>query len=348
MALFVNFQNDDIIQEQGIKVTEGFFTGGVGTIGSEALTTASLSTTQKNYYYNLQYSSADNLSVTYGHIGGSGSDNVTNVVGETEAVYKHYANLVLNPINNGLGDSIDEGFQITSGTLEKDMYFISFERARMKDRINRKTWTLDLSGSKSAGTVGTHLYLTDNSEYSAPKGTVVGPRYDVVSGSAGVKVGSTVYGYFYPYVGLIALAQSKVSASLPGMPGFIDSGSTFRGDGIGLAPELNNDGTADNAWKIARCVLKGSHTFRNEEDQAITSYFCRAKANNFNFSANPTFISGSLGEFENKSFAGNPQTFITTVGLYDAADNLVAIGKLSKPIKKNFSSEAVVKVQLTY
>ena len=356
----VNFNADDIIQEEGIKVTAGFFTGGVGSVGTEAnLTTSSLSTTQKNYYYNIQYSSADHFSVAYGHIGGSGSDSVTNVKGETEAIYKHYSNLLLNPIDNGNGDSIDEGFQMVSGTLENDMYFISFERAKMKDRLNRKNWTLQMSGTlNNEGTgsqgptirsSGSILYLTDDSKTTPATLTIMGPRYNIYSGSLGtVNSTSTKYGWFYPYPGIMAMSANKLSASLPGEPGWVTSGSGNRAPGNGLAPELTNDGTADNAWKLARSIMQAEQTFRSEEDQAITSYFCRAKAANFNFSANPTFISGTLGEYQIPSFAGNPQTFITTVGLYDGADNLVAVGKLSKPIKKNFSTEAVVKVNLTY
>ena len=44
----------------------------------------------------------------------------------------------------------------------------------------------------------------------------------------------------------------------------------------------------------------------------------------------------------------NPQTYISEVGLYDTAGDLIAIGRLSSPINKNFSSEAIVKVRLTY
>ena len=54
-------------------MTNGFFDGGVGTLAGSNFTTSSLSTTQKSYYYNLQYNSKDHFSVTYGHIGGSGS-----------------------------------------------------------------------------------------------------------------------------------------------------------------------------------------------------------------------------------------------------------------------------------
>jgi hypothetical protein len=356
MAIYIPLvEGQDIITDDANKVTTGFFEGGVGTATAGTLTTSSLSTTQKNYYYNLQYSSKDHISVTYGHIYGSGSDSVTNLKGETEVIYKQFANYLLNPVNTGAGDSIQEGFQFVSGTIANDVYVLSFERAKMKDRINKKNWTLNVSGSDSAS-VATYLAFTDDSETTTATETTVGPRYNIVRGTLGTESGSFgTYGWFYPNVGLMVFNVStagsgvnSLSASLPGVVGTLASGSGYVGVGNGLAAELTTDGTADNAWKLTRALELTSQTFRNEEDQTTKSYFCRAKAPNFNFSNNPTFTSGSDNEYENTSFEGNPQTFITTVGLYDGSQTLVAVGRLSKPIKKNFSSEAVIKVNLTY
>ena len=67
-----------------------------------------------------------------------------------------------------------------------------------------------------------------------------------------------------------------------------------------------------------------------------------------NFSNNPTFISGSLNELRQKTMKGNPNTFITSVQLYNDNGDMVAVGNLSTPLKNNFSSEATVKVKLTY
>ena len=75
---------------------------------------------------------------------------------------------------------------------------------------------------------------------------------------------------------------------------------------------------------------------------------CGGKAGDFNFSANPTFVTGSDGELFQATFEGNPQTYITTVGLYDNSQNLVAVGRLSKPVEKNYSTEATFKVNLDY
>ena len=80
----------------------------------------------------------------------------------------------------------------------------------------------------------------------------------------------------------------------------------------------------------------------------VYDYFCRAKSSEFNLSQNLTFWSGSDYKIRHSDMVTNPQVFITEVGLYDAQNSLVAVGRLSSPINKNYSSEAIVKVRLTY
>ena len=87
---------------------------------------------------------------------------------------------------------------------------------------------------------------------------------------------------------------------------------------------------------------------RSEEDATEENYFCRIGANDFNFSANPSFVSGSKNKLRNKDMWGNPTTFITGIWLYNSAGQLLAIAELSKPLMKNYASEATIKVQLTY
>jgi len=221
----------------------------------------------------------------------------------------------------------------------------------MKDRLNPGTWTITLSGSNTAG-VADSLSLTDDSktEDALTPGSPFGEVYSIVSGSAGTKVGSTTYGKFYPDAGLFVLSANQVSSSLPG------SGSTaayqMAGGAVnqfnGLAPDLRVTDAADNAWKIARAMELGSVTMRSEEKQYIYDYFCRAKVNEFNLSNNITFWSGSDYQIRHNDMVTNPQTYISEVGLYDNQSNLIAVGRLSSALNKNFSSEAIVKVRLTY
>jgi len=328
MAKFVNITANDTILTT-TKVTKGLFTGDVGTITGASLSTSSLSTTQKAYYYTLQMSGEDQFSVTYGHRAGSGSgDEGTNTFGKTRAIYKQFASMLL-PFNE-----VETGFVINS-VSQSDCYFIQFERARMKDRVNRKNWTLHLSGSAGSAAGGTGaanftgsiLKLTDDSNISP-------------------------YGLFYPNVGVLVLSPTRLSSSLPGSPAYINSGSKIHPTHqmhVGLGSDPRVDGNADNPGKLVNSILLSNQlTYRSEEDQTSATYFCRARAPEFNFSNNPTFSSGSRNEFSIPSFEGNPQVFITTVGLYNSQDSLMAVGRLSSPVEKNYSSEATIKVKLTY
>jgi len=349
MSRFVNLGPNDIIKDT-YKVTKGFFTGNVGTVAGTSLATASLSTAQGEYYYNLQKSSEDQFSVAYGHRLGSGSGDT---IGQTKAIYKQFASMLLNTIDV----QSDRGFVVKESgteTTQSGMFFIVAERARMQDRINRKNWTLQLSGSTTAATDGRAptLHLTDSSKNTSSMASPGGPRYEVISGSLGVQssAGYKHYGYIWPDMGIIALSQTQLSSSIPGASAYVDSGSPYTHFlGVGAAPDTTTDGGANNAGKLVNMILKGGNiTMRSEEDQTKTSYFCRAMARDFNFSNQPSYTTGSDNEFVNSTFEGNPQTFITTVGLYNGNQELVATGRLSTPVLKNFQTEATIKVDLTY
>ena len=154
---------------------------------------------------------------------------------------------------------------------------------------------------------------------------------------------------------MIVLSANALSSSLPGTKDFqqiADSGGYLHSNaakGIGLVPDTGSeDNNPDNAGKLAMCIISGSQTMRSEENQYIYDYFCRARDNEFNLSENVTFWSGSNYSIRHTDMVSNPQTFISEVGLYDTEGQLMAIGRISSPLNKNFSSEAVVKVRLTY
>jgi len=349
--MFKEFTIDDTVTTE-ITVTNGIHDGGVGNLAGSNYTTSSLSSTQKSYYYNIQYNSKDHFSVSYGHIGGSGSaEQSTTVEGTTQAIYKQFYNFT-EPSAQKLRDGT--GFIINEVT-QSDCYFVSTERLQMKDRLNPGTWTLHLSGSLTNGTPA-ELRLTDDSKTTDPltPGSPFGEVYSIMSGSAGTTVGSTKYGKIYPDAGLMVLSANELSASLPGSGSFVTAAAGVKDTsgldtgGNGLAQDLRVNSAADNAWKLTRAMMLGSFTMRSEEKQYIYDYFCRARANEFNLSQNVTFWSGSQYTIRHNDMVTNPQVYISEVGLYDSLNNLIAVGRLSSPINKNHSSEAIVKVRLTY
>jgi len=346
---------DDTITTQ-ITVTNGYFDGGVGTLAGLSLATSSLSATQKSYYYNLQYNSKDHFSITYGHILGSGSaEETATVEGTTQAIYKQFFNFTepsAENLRDGAGWSMIDGTNGVNAVKQEGVYILAAERLQMKDRLNPGTWTINLSGSSTPGSASA-LALTDDSKTTAAESAPFGPRYHIVEGSAGTVTtayDTRTYGFFYPDAGLMVLSANALSASLPGHPGMITSGSgTLFSTRTGLTQDLTVADATDNASKLSLAIRKGTGvTLRSEEQQYVYDYFCRAKASEFNLSQNPTFWSGSTYEIRHSDMVTNPQTFVSEVGLMDVNGDVLAVGRLSSPINKNFSSEAIVKVRLTY
>ena len=116
----------------------------------------------------------------------------------------------------------------------------------------------------------------------------------------------------------------------------------------------------DNAWKLYTSIsgaMQYGRTFsvselafagRNEETITSTHFFVRVKNGEYNFSNNPSFVTGSFGDLAQATFINDPKTYITTVGMYNNRQELLAVAKLSKPILKSFSSEALIKVKLDF
>ena len=131
-------------------------------------------------------------------------------------------------------------------------------------------------------------------------------------GSAGVITDTTEHGFFYPDAGIMVLEFNQLSNKFTQTPYKVLQNvvpATFQGNG--LCPDHRVTADADNAHKLATAIQKGSLTLRSEEKQYIYDYFCRAKANEFNYSQNLTFWSGSQYDIRHSDMINNPQVYIT-------------------------------------
>ena len=110
----------------------------------------------------------------------------------------------------------------------------------------------------------------------------------------------------------------------------------------------SNDIDFETATKLSgsRFVILKNNIAKLE--RALINFMLDIHTNEFNYTENPSFISGSTGEVIYSYFINNPQTFPTTVGLYNDANDLLAVAKLSKPIQKDFTKEALVRVKLEF
>jgi hypothetical protein len=86
----------------------------------------------------------------------------------------------------------------------------------------------------------------------------------------------------------------------------------------------------------------------NSQENISSDYiFCRVKNSEYNYSSNPTFITGS-GNLLWPTMVNSPQTFVTTVGFYNNNSQLLAVAKLSRPLVKDFTKEALIRVKLDW
>ena len=116
-----------------------------------------------------------------------------------------------------------------------------------------------------------------------------------------------------------------------------------------LAHGTASDAFDNNPRKFYNKLVDGAYfQVRREEEISSTNYFCRVNNKKYNFSCNPTFATGSDGAFTQATFFKDPKVFITTVGLYNDANELLAVAKLSKPVLKSYSREAIIKVKLDF
>ena len=193
--------------------------------------------------------------------------------------------------------------------------------------------------------------LTDDSKLSTTTQFCdAGRIYQLVSGSAGVLGGnlknvngytaaSGSYGYLLPDINTLVL-NGEAFDSLP-----INGGINF---GTSRSFDSKGENTLDLVNALNRGGAITGFTINSKEDLSSDYIFCRAKNSEYNYSANPSFISSSTGAVLFPEFVENPTTYITTVGLYNISQELLAVAKLSRPLEKNFTKELLVRVKLDF
>jgi hypothetical protein len=309
-----------------------------------AITTFFSSSTQAagnsgDYYLNVFSNAATSsleFAVNYGNELGSGSIAYNlDVDGKSPSstIYGQYRTLVLG----------DENASFTFGSItSSDFWSISVERSRYKESVMPGSTTLEITGPNGV------IQLTDNSQVAS---SVVfndaGRVFQLVSGSAGVpfttlqadgySIDSGSYGLFLPDIATYILNPRALS-------------NDQADGGIGL------DATTTSALTIASnpnpniiyAAITSSFTANSEETITSDFVFVRPRSSQFNYSENPSFISGSTGEVLFPLFINSPTTYITTVGLYNDTNELLAVAKLSKPLEKDFTKESLVRVKLDF
>ena len=354
-GIYKRFGDFDKVNAKVEVVTTGLWTNDSGSLTSFFTSSTQANATSGQYYYNVYNadpatdSSAEvQYAVAYGHVDGSGSVDLAtddNSLLPTKATYAQYRTMLLDD------PSIKFRFENASGvaTDSNNIYVINIARARFREEMDAGNWSLKLSGSN-----GLFTFIDDSGKKFGDTLGKAGRVFKVVSGSLnlGTQSEATVvsttasnglgYGLFYPDKGIVILNPSAVGTTVGnvGEVGFANTGSLI--GGLLTTHEAYNH-------KLLHYAIKkgGDFEARRTEDVSTQHFFVRATNREFNYSNNPTYINAD-GTFQETTFETDPQTFITTVGLYNDSNEMIAVAKTSQPIVKSFDKEVLIKVKLSF
>lgn len=344
-------------------------------------TSSTQSDLQKLYYidvYNETGSKSERqFTITYcdflnsGSSSGSIYNGINSLALESKAMYSQYKQLLLESEKNLFEFVSRFGGYDNSNTLTAQytetsdyVYVLSINRNRYKEKLAPGSWELslhemDLQTGLSTGTKIINLidetldqvYLTDTNYIRTGPG---GQYYFVYSGSLsdGIYTGqdsATPYGIVYPDAGLIVLNGKALDASGSMNTRRTPAETTSSYNSLRMFNSIS-----------ASMVISPNNSFdgRTLESVNSTMYFARIGNGEFNYSNNISYYTSSVSDSfrikDNLRLSGTANdtfrnvTYTTTIGLYNDQNDLLAVAKLSKPVRKTSNSEMIIKIKLDY
>jgi hypothetical protein len=362
-GIYKRFGDFDKVNAKIEVVTTGLWSGDFGSL--EQYFTASTQTiSPSGYYYTNVYNSDPIISpdsaevqfaVAYGHVNGSGSMNLANndnALLATKATYAQYRSMLLDPTDTKFS------FENSSGVLTdaNGIYIINVARSRFREKMDAGNWSLKLAGGN-----GTFTFIDNSGKKFGDDLGLSGRVFKVVSGSLEIGteneaiIDSTTaangqgYGLFYPDRGIIVLNAEAIGNTL----GTIANQSIQTRDGNiiisgSVSPSHLITSEQFNQYRLLQAIQRGGDfEARRTENISTQHFFVRATNREFNYSNNPTYIDAD-GFFVESTFETDPQTYITTIGLYNDSNELIAVAKTSQPLVKSFDKEVLIKVKLSF
>ena len=359
------FEQDDIVQADPAEVTTGLWSGDIGSLEYFYTSSAQISSSTGDYFVDVYDHDPEALdehvrdnaelqfSIAYGHIDGGGypdlADEDTSVLA-TKATYAQYRNILLDA---PAGKFTFAGTGTGSTEYASDhIYVVNIKRARLREKLDPGNWYMPLSGSGSSSHLGGRITLIDDSGqgkgsdhgkagrvFNIVSGTLDGPDgYTYASASQQPTNGN--YGLVYPDLGIMIFNPDALTYAI----------------GDGLKPDTQSLANTypRNYLKFYEAMKHGydssSADFqaRSAETISSTHYFIRLRNKEFNYSNNPTFFDPTTGAIAETDFRMNPVVYLTSIGLYNASNECVAIGKVSSPLPKSFAKEILIRVRLDW
>tara|TARA_R110002020_G_scaffold11040_1_gene42026 strand:+ start:21716 stop:22801 length:1086 start_codon:yes stop_codon:yes gene_type:complete len=270
-------------------------------------------------------------------------------------IYNQMAQVLVGFDENGAVRRFDSDGDLTSGTKIDEAYFVNFARLLSKDEIKKGSFSIELGVGTDHETAvfGDRIVIQDTSGSSGYKVNSPAGEYGIlyasssaqVSGAAAgnnplVSANGPAAGLIYYQAGIAVLTSSVFS-------GLLNSGSSLQMDASGQDANTALSGTAISGTCDDIRNRLYNLSFNNTTELNSTVYFCRANNTDFNYSANQTYLSQSKMVVKTNS-QDLPVSYVTSVGLYSPDNELLAVAKLSEPLKKDPSTEFTIRVRLDY
>lgn len=283
-------------------------------------------------------------------------------------VYNSMAQVLAGFDQNGDLRKFDENGDLTEGNKYDNVFFINFSRLLYKDEIQKGTFSLKvyMSGNYAnpvealtyadqgaasdyrinspAGEYGV-LYVTEQTgvALSGPPSAPYNTQFANV-GTNGLSFAGLIF--YQAGVVVLPITGSGVNAAFPVIGEGTGAEQYSASFGEVNLENMIASASADDFADNFRHRLDNI-SFNNTTELNSSIYFCRAGHNEFNYSANPSYLSSSKIVVKDDP-TDTPVSYITTVGLYSANNELLAVAKLSEPLRKTPETEYVLRVRLDY
>jgi len=318
---------------------------------------------QTVYDYNYLSSSANHIfDVTCG-VNADTNLTVTSMQSKKRNIYGQMSQLLMGYDLTGSIQLFDEdGDLLAGGSKMKEVFVIPFSRLLVKDEIKKETFqmTIDVDTFADAGQgfvpASDLITISDvgaSTEYrvNSPAG-----EYGILYAAQNASLldtasthKTTISSTDYWHAGLIFYQAGIVVLTGSIFGGLLDASAGGKADFNGTAVSVDDVMEGSTIDQMNDAVLHRIHNiqFNNTTELNSTVYFCRVNHNEFNYSSNPTYVSGSRMRVKTQS-TDEPVAYITTVGLYNDRNELLATAKLSEALKKSPSTEFTIRARLDY
>ncbi len=354
-GIYKRFGEFDKVNAKVEVVTTGLWTNDEGQINNFYTSSTQAAATSGKYYYNIysynpqiSASAEVEFAIAYGHVDASGSatlDVDTSSTLATKATYAQYKSILLDPTDAKFS------FPNSSGTEDDSngIYVVNIARNRFRESMDAGNWELNLSGSN-----GLFTFIDDSGKKFGDNYGKSGRVFNIVEGvlNVGTQLEATIsnqydsngkgFGLFYPDRGIMVFNPTALQTKLGNIH---DENGNLVG---GMSGSHLTSSEQYNHERLYYAIKKGGDfDARRTENISTQHFFVRATNREFNYSNNPTYVNTD-GSFTEATFETDPQTFITTIGLLNDSNEMIAVAKTSQPIVKSFDKEVLIKVKLSF